>query len=63
MQIAEFIATIPQIQSAFNVGGDGSTRLKLDVPASEMAAIGDLITYGRDKALTITVSVDGEETT
>lgn len=54
--VATFIATVPQIQSAFNVGGDGSARLKLDVPESEIAEVVKLIAFGRDKALRITVT-------
>lgn len=60
-QVAEFVASIPPIQSALSIGGDGSARLKLDIPSSEMAEVLKFIAYGRDKALTITVSVDGSE--
>ncbi len=54
--IARFVASIPQIQSAFSVGGDGSVRLKLDIPESELAEMVKLIGYGREKALIITVA-------
>lgn len=33
----EFIASLPDIQSAINIGGDGSTRIKLDIPESELS--------------------------
>jgi hypothetical protein len=33
----EMIASLPPIQSAINIGGDGATRIKLDIPASELA--------------------------
>ena len=33
----EFIASLPDIQSAISIGGDGSTRLKIDIPESEIA--------------------------
>jgi len=35
-----FIASLPDILSAFNVSGvDGNSRVKLDIPASEINAI------------------------
>ena len=33
----EFIASLADVQTAISIGGDGSTRLKLDIPASELA--------------------------
>lgn len=33
----EFTASLPDIQSAINIGGDGATRIKLDIPESELA--------------------------
>ena len=36
MQIS-FLASLPDIQSAINIGGDGATRLKIDIPESELA--------------------------
>jgi hypothetical protein len=45
------LATIPQIQSALNVGGDGSVRLKLDIPATEIAQAMNLAAFGREKLL------------
>lgn len=33
----EFIASLPDIQSAISIGGDGATRVKLDIPESELA--------------------------
>jgi len=33
----QFIASLPDIQSAINIGGDGATRIKLDIPESELA--------------------------
>lgn len=49
--IAEFVASIPPIQSAVSLGGDGSGRIKLDVPESDMAEVLKLIAFGRDRAL------------
>lgn len=31
-----FIASLPDIQSAILISGDGATRLKLDIPESEL---------------------------
>jgi len=31
-----FIASLPDIQSAISIGGDGATRVKLDMPESEL---------------------------
>ena len=39
------MASIPMIQSAISIGGDGSTRLKLDIPASEIAQVMRLMLY------------------
>jgi len=39
------MASIPMIQSAISIGGDGSTRLKLDIPASEIAKVMQLMLY------------------
>lgn len=33
----EFIASLPDIQSAISIGGDGATRVKLDIPESDLA--------------------------
>lgn len=33
----EFIASLSDIQSAISIGGDGATRIKLDIPESELA--------------------------
>ena len=36
----EFIASLPPIQSAINIDGQGDgARIKLDIPASEMISI------------------------
>ena len=32
----EFIASLPDIQTAISIGGDGSTRVKFDIPESEL---------------------------
>ena len=33
----EFIASLPNIQSAISIGGDGATRVKFDMPESDLA--------------------------
>ena len=39
----EFIASFPDIQSAISIGGDGASRVKLDVPESEIAEVVKLV--------------------
>ena len=33
----ELIASLPDIMTAITIGGDGSTRVKFDIPESEIA--------------------------
>lgn len=56
----EFVASIPSIQSAMSVGGDQSTRLKLDIPASEIAAMVNLMGFACGKLLKVTVETEDE---
>lgn len=49
----EFMASIPQIQSAINTGGDGM-RIKLDIPETDIAQGAKLITL-RNKAFKVTI--------
>ena len=58
--IAEFSASIPPIQSATSIGGDGACRLKLDVPASDLAEVMKLAGFGMGKHLKITVEATEE---
>ena len=53
--IAEFLAYLPPIQSATSIGGDGASRLKLDVPETEIAEVVKLAAYGRGKVLRVEV--------
>ena len=40
----EFTASLPDILSAINIAGqDGNSRIKLDIPASDVAAVVQLI--------------------
>jgi hypothetical protein len=51
----EFIASLPPIQSAISISGNGDgARIKLDIPQSEMAAIIQLQLM-QGKALKVTV--------
>ncbi|MHB1334507.1 MAG: hypothetical protein ACYCXQ_00935 [Candidatus Humimicrobiaceae bacterium] len=45
----EFIASLPAIQSAIQISGDGNgARIKLEIPQSEMLAISKLpFLYGK----------------
>ncbi|MDD5006571.1 MAG: hypothetical protein PHS33_08760 [Candidatus Omnitrophica bacterium] len=46
MQKIEFIASLPPIQSAINIDGQGNgARIKLDIPASELARVIELQSY------------------
>lgn len=60
METIKFIAIIPDIQSAVKIGGDGSARIQLDVPTTEMPELMKLIAYGRDKPLKISVGVSND---
>lgn len=51
-------ATIPQIQSAIKFGGDGSARVQLDIPASEIAELLKLVAYGPGRLLKVRVTVE-----
>ena len=33
----EFIASLADVATAISIGGDGATRVKLDIPESELA--------------------------
>lgn len=55
----KFAASLPEIQSAISVGGDGA-RLKIDVPETEIAEVLKLAAYGRGKILHVTVEVEGD---
>ena len=51
----EFIASLPDILSAINIAGqDGNSRIKLDIPASEIEAILKLISM-KGQAFKVTI--------
>lgn len=54
----ELLASIPQIQSAIKIGGDGASRIQFDVPTSEMPELLKLVAYGHGKVLKLTIEVD-----
>lgn len=56
----EFIASLPDIQSAISIGGDGSTRLKLDIPASELAEAVKMVML-KGKAFKVIIEVLDEK--
>jgi len=37
MDKIEFVASLPDIQSAITISGEGATRVKLDIPETELA--------------------------
>jgi len=56
--IIEFLASFPDIQSAISIGGDGSTRIKLDIPESELPQAVKLVLL---KGQAFKVSIEGVE--
>jgi len=55
MQI-QFIASLPDIQSAISIGGDGA-RIKLDVPETDLA---NVIRLALLKGTAFRVCIDGD---
>ena len=55
----EFIASLPDILSAINIAGvDGNSRIKLDIPASDISAVVQLIEL---KGQAFRVTIEQEE--
>ena len=55
MKKIEFIASFPDIQ-AFAIGGqDRNTRLKIDIPQSEMVAVVNLLALDGSKPFKVTI--------
>jgi len=55
MEKIEFIASLPDILSAINIAGqDGNSRIKLDIPASEIEAVMKLIAM-KGQAFKVTI--------
>lgn len=55
MEPITFHASIPAIQSAISIGGDRSSRVKLDIPATDVAEVVRLAGFATEKLLRITV--------
>ena len=57
MEKIQFIASLPDILSAINIAGqDGNSRIKLDIPASDVDAVLRLIEL---KGQSFRVSIEG----
>lgn len=56
---AEFRATLPMIQSAVKIGGDGSMRIQLDVPETEMPHALPVVGW-RDRVLKVTIEPEAD---
>jgi len=55
MEKIQFIASLPDILSAINIAGqDGNSRIKLDIPASDIGAVVKLIEL-KGKAFKVTI--------
>jgi len=50
----EFIASLPDIQSAILISGNGAVRVKLEIPESELAAAIKLVML-KGKAFKVTI--------
>jgi hypothetical protein len=56
----EFIASLPPIQSAIMLDGNGDgARVKMDIPASDVGAVLLLQHHFSGKTFKVTVEVDG----
>lgn len=57
MEEVQFVASLPEIQSAVSIGGGGA-RVKLDIPESDLAGAIKLAAYGQGKLLRVTVEIE-----
>ena len=55
----EFIACLPDIQSAITISGEGATRVKFDIPESELSNAVKLVML---KGQAFKVKIETEET-
>jgi hypothetical protein len=60
MEPIQLYASIPPIQSAIKVGGDGSGRIQFDVPTTEMAQLLRLVAFAPGKLLRLTIEVQDD---
>uniref|UniRef100_A0A6M3KA84 Uncharacterized protein n=1 Tax=viral metagenome TaxID=1070528 RepID=A0A6M3KA84_9ZZZZ len=56
----DFIASLPDIQSAINISGNGAVRVKLDIPESEIADAIKLVML-KGKAFKVNIETIEEE--
>ncbi len=56
----EFIASLPDIMSAISIGGDGATRVKFDIPESDIAQAVKLVML-KGKAFKVRIEVIKQE--
>ena len=50
----EFIASLPDLQAAITISGDGATRVRFDIPESELANAVKLVLF-KGKAFKVTI--------
>ena len=64
MEKIVFTASLPDILSAINIAGvDGNSRIKLDIPASDVAAVVQLIMM-KGQSFKVTIEkIEKEEST
>jgi len=61
MEKITFIASLPDILSAINIAGqDGNSRIKLDIPASDVEAVIKLIAM-KGQAFKVTIEKSGSD--
>jgi len=59
MQIV-FIASLPDIQTAIGISGTGDTRVKIDIPATDIAEAVKLVLL-KGKVFRVTIDTEEEE--
>lgn len=57
----EFIASLPDIQSAIQVSGNGAVRVKLDIPESEIANAVKLVMLKGQAFKVCIETIDGDD--
>ena len=61
MEKIVFTASLPDILSAINIAGvDGNSRIKLDIPASDVAAVVQLIMM-KGQSFKVTIEKSGSD--
>lgn len=50
----EFVASLPQIQSAIKISGGDGSRIQMDVPDTDLAAVVRLLAF-KNKVFKVTV--------